>query len=262
MGGSWRTIDDGEFEREFAAVRERVFGRRFWANGKDRYPFANRDWQIVPLPWTFIFPNAPGFGGWSDDPPFDPDVVNYLDALCWTLEEFNIGEVVISQRALGGAMIEADGTIVFDVDWDFGAAGEAHRLVWPAERIFEGFEFEEFMRLFALFSSEGRWGMLVDDVGFGYGDRYCYSVLGGDRAFIETFYDLAGGERNVRAWFTYDLLCGRGCGLRGRGVARMRRDVKRIYRQAGWPLPRRWHLRRNEKVDWSWMLNDEGFPTK
>jgi len=249
----WRTIDTAAFAGEFAAVRERLFDPRHWEAGDS--PFLRKDWRIVPIPCCPFYGDEPGAQRPEDFPPIEPYFADYYDPLYLTLAELGVDEVAVSKRAMSGGTRREDGCLCFSLAWDFGAGGEEHRLVQPTAAAFRAVEFGgEGLANYTAFSRDGQWGLVIDD------DEFEYGLLGGGPEFIERFYRFAGGEINVCKWFTYFVFC-----QNGGGFGRDRSDdletyLKTLYAQAGWPLPNRWWAWQGEDLDWSWMMDDEGFP--
>jgi hypothetical protein len=110
-----------------------------------------------------------------------------------------------------------------------------------------------------LTSREATWGLICD------WDEL--AMLGGTPEFMETFYRIGGGERAVQARYLYFLLGNPGTELPNADFFTPkyysdRQVLVHMYRQAGWPFPNRWFCWYGEELDWSWMMDDEGFPEK
>lgn len=254
----FRRIDEAEFQRDFAVTRERIFGRQFWPGDE---AFVDRSWREVPIPTTPFGWSGPGPERPSDFPPIEPYFSNYFEVLCLTLAEFGVDEVLVSRRTIYDTDTLPSPTV--HEDWIFGSAGEEHFLVAPRVSVFKDIEKEATWSLqtyYTMFArNDSRWGIVCDDFHFN------LTVLGGAPDFIETFYRIAGGERNVRAWLAYSLVGDEGGSSLPGGDGDIDSDfVRRLYQRVGWPLPNVWGFvfGNEDKVDWSWMLDDEGFPTK
>ena len=251
----FRRIDEAEFQRDFAATRERIFGQRYaWYEGND--PFVDRNWRVVPIASTpFEWP-TPGPERPSDFPPIEPYFASYFEPLCQALAESGVDEVVVTRRTI----LPNEGGNHFI--WNFGSEGEEHYLVPPTMPALQDIgekasrSFHSYFTMFA--RDDDRWGVACCDF------EHDFSVLGGVPDIVETFYRIAGSERNVRAWLAFDMF--------STEVSRSSLDdtslgeefVRDLYKRAGWPLPNGWGtvFGNDDVVDWSWMFDDEGFPPK
>jgi hypothetical protein len=257
----WRYIDDEEFDREYAAVRERVFGRVVGDVGGEKTPFPDPTWQLVPMLYTPFGMRVSEEERPCGYPPIEPCFPNYYDPLYLTLAELGIEEVVATTRWDGGTR-EPDGRY-HGVQPGTDDHLQCHVLVRPTAKNFHEAEDDSgkssawsVMDTHCYFSREGGWGLLTqwEDV----------AMLGGPPDFIETFYRISGGRRAARAHFLY-FMWEAGCGVPYGGLFTptyymTRNPLVRMHRQAGWPLPNRWFVWNGEEIDWSWMMDDEGFP--
>lgn len=251
----WRYIDDEEFDREYAAVREQVFGRVVGDVGDEEPPFPDPTWQLVPMLYT------PLHMAFADDerphgyPPLERCFPNYYDPLYLTLAEFGIDEIVVTSR-LDGGVRGADGRYhdfqSNEGEPNFLMRATAEDVSDAADKVRSPIDMQ------CYFSREGGWGLLTqwEDV----------AMLGGPPEFIETFYRISGGRRAARAHFLY-FMWEAGCGVPHGDLFTptyymTRNPLVRMHRQAGWPLPTRWFVWDSEEIDWSWMMDDEGFPEK
>lgn len=255
---AFRHIDEAEFRRDFAVTRERIFGRRFWLEDE---AFVDRSWRVVPIPETPFGWPCPGPEQPSDFPPIEPYFASYFDVLCLTLAEFGVDEVVVTRRTIFDTLTSP--SVTYHEDWIFGSEGEEHYLAPPKRPVLMDINEkapwspQAYFTMFA--RNDDRWGVVCDDF------HFHLTLLGGVPDFVEMFYRLAGGERNVRAWLAYDLFGDDGrSGLPGGDGDPDSEFLRKVYQQAGWPLPNGWGtvFENDEQADWSWMFDDEGFPAR
>ncbi len=248
----WRIIEDEEFDREWRPVRNRLFREDGHAGDKES-PFLDSSWRSVPMP-SFPFCGYFGLGdGTRPDefPPVEPFVKDHYEPLYLTLAEFGIDHIVVD---------------ICDEGFFTTQGGKSGRyypmLLSPTVEAFREANnqpcvfFDTDIAPLKMYSREATWGLshIWEDC----------TLLGGTPEFIETFYRIVGGERAARARYLYFQLAG-GCALPygemfSRDYYMTRKPLTHMYDQAGWPWPNRWSCWSNEKIDWSWMMDDEGFP--
>ena len=231
----YRKIEGARFERDWRPVYDRVFKKNIGV-GYDESPFVDPSWRSVPMPLNpFWTDDTPGLARPDDYPPIEPYFPDYYQPLFLTLAEFGIDQMVTG--------------VANDGWFEISATREGVDEETPPSANYRMYEF---------YSAEGNWGLICDweDV----------AMLGGTPEFMEAFYRIGGGERAVQARFLYFLLA-QGAGY-PQGIAftpkyyLTRWPLIYMYQQAGWPFPNRWVCYAEEEIDWSWMMDDEGFPEK
>lgn len=241
-----------EFECEWQAVEERIFKAGAVAGGEES-PFKDSSWRSLPMPrHPFDCPYGyPGEERPEGFPPVEPYFVSYYEPLYQTLAEFGIDQMVVDLggwhtvkrmgRQIRFIPKSPRGLIVPSTLAAAEAVSEANVVMLPTIKVF---------------SREGSWGLISD--------WEALAQLGGTPEFIDAFYRNSGGERAVRARYLYFMMDGGGSfpegSVFGDRYYQTRQVLIDMYEQAGWPLPNRWICWGDEEIDWSWMMDDEGFP--
>jgi len=242
-----KQLDFVEYEREWRPLADRLFKRGVdW----DESSFNDPSWRSVPMPCTpFYSPcHAPGLPRPPDFPPIEPYFQGYYEPLYLTMAEFGIDHMVVEVAA----RIKPAGqkSFVPKFPWAYVMPPS----VAAADAVVNSDDYVGILPT-SLFSRDGTWGMVTD------GDEL--AELAGTPEFIEIFYRNSGGERAARARYSYFLLSNSCFGfddLFTQGFYHQRWPLVHMYQRAGWPLPNRWYLWDDEELDWSWMMDDEGFP--
>ncbi|WP_316978369.1 hypothetical protein [Shumkonia mesophila] len=244
--GTWKIIEDAEFERDWRPIRDRII-KPIAEVGAEESPFADPSWRSLPIPFNplYCLNHSPGLKRSKEFPPVEPYFASYYEPLFLTLAEFGIDHMIVD-----GIMSRRSGDL-------WGQADYCRLQVYPSvEAMIDVSDHLDPLEPMGVFSRDGSWGLVCD--------FDALTMLGGTPEFIDTFYRIAGGERAVRARYLYFQLDD-GCSLPyGRLFSHdfylSRWPLVRMYEQAGWPLPNRWWVWQGEKIDWSWMMDDEGFP--
>ena len=252
----WRDVSSEKFDREWETIRRKVFGSNAKVIEWDDFHFADPEWRMVPIPGYFVGEIEPGHDRPGEFPPVEPYFADYCEPLFRTLRDFGVDEIMITTRYESGDRLP-DGRYdgVRFLDWR--AECERHVLVRPCrEAMGAVFPRHPSDVIYNAFDRDGGWGLVCDD------DTMLMSVLGGPAAFIEAFLRHAGGDENVRAWFTYFILDG-GCPLGPEDPETHpddpdRKILEHFYRMAGWEFPRKWNAFAEETLDWPWILGWTG----
>jgi len=254
---AWRRLGEEEFDREFAAVRNRVFGRRFWHLRLGTYPFPDQTWRIVPLPHHPLKHGRPGAKPPPGFPPVEPYFESYYQPLLNAVLAGGHHEVVVTNRGDGGVEL-SDGRYRDTRNWDSLTDAPKHFVFFPVieflHRVSIGLEG---LLMYGTLSRAGDWGLISDL------DGYNFSVLGGTPEFVDRFFRFAGGEGNVRAWFYYYLFRDRNLFFLGDHVGRNyeREHVENLLRMAGWPVPD-WKTFGEGEIDWSRIMGGASAPRR
>ena len=184
-------------------------------------PFADPSWQSVLVTHTFGWPHqteGPESGGWPRR-DWMRDIGNYNDPLIWCLAERGCQEIVLTiEWRRPRPVAEGKHPVLYcrctpDLEALYGAA--------------------HFLRLQ---EADCRWSLGPDSavmIAFDAGEEWAtadgmeeYHLLGGTSEFIRQYFDAAGGEDYVRAWYYHWEMW---------NVTEI--DHGPLYDLVGWPRP-------------------------
>ncbi|SDG97922.1 hypothetical protein [Roseospirillum parvum] len=186
-----RRIDAAEFNRDYLPICRRIFYKEGIQSVEQcKRPFVNRTWRITALPGPISWPWFP-----SDDPHWaelaQPDQTSDLDPLIWTWEKLGITQIIAT--AEGWKPTEGPAPGHFPDPHFRGEATLEDLIDFPKK--------QPAIALF--FDTSGTWGLNWAD-----GEDIC--LLAGDDCFMDTFYEVSGGEIAVRKRFDHHMLTGGG----------------------------------------------------
>ncbi|GAB6053719.1 hypothetical protein JCM17960_25390 [Magnetospira thiophila] len=177
-----RQIDIAEFDRDWLSACQQVFNDNGILYADMGSPFANPDWRVTALPGD---PDE----GWGLSECAQcrdlalPGQTNHFDNLVKTWERLGIRHIIGTDRSWNSA----------------DEYKKSYQAVCRAEldcfvELWEGSQYTTL-----LFDTTGTWGLNCtksDDISF----------LAGDDRFMDTFYEVSGGEIAVRKRFDHHMI--------------------------------------------------------
>lgn len=217
-------------------------------NWPDDSPFAEPDWKIVPVAGRIYCEKVegPDSAGW---PVRDglPDIETYLDPLIWCLRKRSCREIVIYTNSRFQPLNPAKKIpqLFCRCEPEIESIKEACEYL-HVER--DGRELTTHIEEFMAFDESGEWAMIdnIEDFHF----------LGGTPEFMARYFEAAGGEDYVRAWFYHWDIVGPISYENQDGQPRAYQ--KTLYDLVGWPYPPYpvGGLFDGDDLDWSPVFGD------